>query len=110
MSNCKEGEGSFIINVAPFTEFNLKPDTRYRVIVLVGGQVVDDSGALCTAMRHDDSEDYTLMRLDAETVTLISRSRIFLTYYPHNEDFDVIIKDFDGKTFKMLPNVEFTRG
>ena len=108
--NCKEGEGSWIIDVDPFTCTDIKVDGSYEVLVLIAGDVVDRSRAsVGGAVSSDGDSDYHLFLHDGETVSLLSRSRIFLTWYPQNEDFDVIIKQLDGKTVKMLPNVGFRR-
>lgn len=106
----KEGEGCWIVDVDPFTCTDIKVDGQYEVIVLAGGDIIDRSRAsVGGTVSSTGDEEYHLYMHDGETVSLLSRSRIFLTHYPHNEDFDVIIKQLDGKTVKMLPNVGYRR-
>lgn len=111
MSNYKEGEGCWMVDVDPFTSTEIIPGEKYEVIVLVGGDVVDRTMADASLSLSDaeSTNEYFLYCHDGETVSLLSRSRIFLTHYPQKEDWDVIIKELDGKTVKMLPNVKTNR-
>ncbi len=111
--SCKEGEGVFIITPKSFATSNIVDGGRYRVIVLANGQVQEDSwvDASLSAtkfIQDNDLEMHLHIHDDKETVTLFSRSRLFMTWYPDN--WDLIIKSEDGRTGVMVPNIEVVRG
>lgn len=107
----KQGEGVVVLEPHPFTCVTITPGETYTVVVLGGGDVIERTNVKAGKM-HDynsnASDDMFLYTHDGETVSLFSRSRIFMTNYV--EDFDVIIKTLEGKTIKMLSNVEVKRG
>lgn len=105
----KEGEGVFLIDPDPFTTSAISVGERYRVIVLANGQVQEDSWVNAShSVASDDNEMHLYIHADKETVTLFSKSRLFMTWYPEN--WDLIIKSEDGRTCVMVPNIEVKRG
>ena len=111
MSKFKEGEGVVVLEPNPFTCVAITPGETYTVLVLGGGNVLERTNVKAGKMSDYNTsadDDMFLYTHDGETVSLFSRSRIFMSNYA--EDFDVIIKTLEGKTIKMLSNVEVKRG
>lgn len=109
MSNFKEGEGTVMISPAPFTCGDIKAGEQYLIVVLAGTDVVEVSRADATGTVTSDSRYEMHLYLHGDgTITLLSKSRVFMTRYV--EHWDVIIKDSDGMTVKMLPNVSIIHG
>lgn len=109
MSNYKEGEGSVKVDSFPFTSYDIKPDQQYIVLVLAGNDVVIQDRAKASRTGHppDAKEEFMLHCLDGETVMFHHLDSLFMTHY--EEHFDVIIKDLESRTIKMLPNVTVLR-
>jgi hypothetical protein len=111
MSKFKDGEGVVVIEPTPFTCTALKSGNVYSVLVLGGGDVIERTNVKAGRIKEfnaNPSDEMFLYMHDGETVSLFSKSRIFMTNYV--TDFDVIIKELDGTTLKMLSNVEVKRG